>query len=299
MYVKVFSDIVNSSIWAEDAETCKIWVTLLTLCNADGIVRATAPGISNASRVNIEKTRQVIALLESPDPESRTPDNEGRRIERVDGGYLVLNYMKYRNLVDADKRREQTRLRVAAYRERKAEKDADSVTVTPVTQSNAKKKKKKNKKEHIVETENGSHETDKSLSNFTKDELSILRALWKNIAAVHECAKPPKQNSKEWFKDAAVIQQLTRLDKIPVDHVKETFRWLYHTTNSKQADFWRGTVQCVQGLRKSKSRGEPHKFAKIYHDAVKEAGLGETPEEYAEVERLNALAARINEQGEL
>jgi len=120
MYVKLFSDILQSSLWSEDSDTKVIWITMLALANQDGLVRATAPGISHEARVDLEKTKSVLTLLESPDPESRTPEHEGRRIERVDGGFLILNYLKYRSLSDEDARREQGRIRTRRYRARNA-----------------------------------------------------------------------------------------------------------------------------------------------------------------------------------
>jgi hypothetical protein len=158
MYVKVFSDIIQSSIWAEDAETCKVWITMLALANQDGLVRATAPGISNEARVPIEKTRQVLALLEAPDSESRTPDNEGRRIERIDGGYLILNYPRYRDMRDEEKRREQGRKRAQAYRNRHAGVTQNNAGVTT---NNAKQKQKHIREDQgssFSETENPSSE---------------------------------------------------------------------------------------------------------------------------------------------
>ena len=117
MYVKLFSDILQSSLWSEDSDTRVIWITMLALANQDGLVRATAPGIAHEARVGLEKTRTVLTLLESPDLESRTPDHEGRRIERIDGGFQILNYRKYRDLCTEEKRREQDRLRAKRYRD--------------------------------------------------------------------------------------------------------------------------------------------------------------------------------------
>lgn len=117
MYFKCFSDIIQSSLWAEDAETCKVWITMLALANQDGVVRATAPGLSHEARVPLDRTIEILKLLESPDPHSRTPDNEGRRIERTDGGYLILNYLKYRSLHDDDTRRANDRERQRRHRE--------------------------------------------------------------------------------------------------------------------------------------------------------------------------------------
>jgi len=120
VYVKLFSDILQSSIWAEDPETCKVWITLLALADRHGLVRATAPGVANAARVELDKTRQALELFEAPDPDSRTPDNEGRRIKRVDGGYVILNYTKYRELYSEEMRREQSRVRSQNFRNRHA-----------------------------------------------------------------------------------------------------------------------------------------------------------------------------------
>jgi len=41
-----------------------------------------------------------LEALASPDPESRTPAHEGRRMVRISGGFVVLNYMLYRERDD-------------------------------------------------------------------------------------------------------------------------------------------------------------------------------------------------------
>lgn len=45
----------------------------------------------------------------SPDAYSRTPDNEGRRIEPIDGGWRLLNHEKYRALRDEETVKESKR----------------------------------------------------------------------------------------------------------------------------------------------------------------------------------------------
>jgi hypothetical protein len=95
-FVKIDCNILYSSIWAESSETRIIWITMLAMANQNGIVPATAPGISSAAFVSLSETRKAINILESPDPDSKSLENEGRRIERVEGGYLILNYDKYR-----------------------------------------------------------------------------------------------------------------------------------------------------------------------------------------------------------
>lgn len=62
-----------------------------------GFIRAAGPGIVRRALVAAEDGIAALIRLGSPDPESRTPDHGGRRLVRVDGGYLVLNFMRYRD----------------------------------------------------------------------------------------------------------------------------------------------------------------------------------------------------------
>lgn len=66
------------------------------MADMSGLVPATAPGIANTAGVPLDDTRKAIVILESPDPDSKNPENDGRRIERVNGGYMILNYESYR-----------------------------------------------------------------------------------------------------------------------------------------------------------------------------------------------------------
>ncbi|MCH7825028.1 MAG: conserved phage C-terminal domain-containing protein [Acidobacteria bacterium] len=61
----------------------------------------------------------AIERFSSPDPHSRTPDNDGRRIEAIDGGWVVLNYARYRARRDPEERRRQVREAVQRHRDKK------------------------------------------------------------------------------------------------------------------------------------------------------------------------------------
>ena len=95
-FVKLDCGIIHSSLWAEDSDTKICWITLLLLADATGFVRAAASAIAREAGISAEVARRSLDLFQGPDDESRTPDNQGKRIERVDGGYRVLNYEKYR-----------------------------------------------------------------------------------------------------------------------------------------------------------------------------------------------------------
>jgi hypothetical protein len=105
-FTKLFASIVSSSIWTEDAETRVVWVTMLALADKDGEVWASVGGLAKQAGVSREKCASALAKFMAPDPDSRTKDNEGRRIAEIDGGWVLLNYAKYRELGRGEDRRE-------------------------------------------------------------------------------------------------------------------------------------------------------------------------------------------------
>jgi hypothetical protein len=118
-YTKLFGSIVASTVWQEPHHVRIVWITMLALRNREHIVEASTPGLASLARVTVEECREALLRLESPDPDSRTPENEGRRIRKVDGGWLVLNGEKYRQKMSADDRREYNRKRQSDLRKRR------------------------------------------------------------------------------------------------------------------------------------------------------------------------------------
>ena len=117
-YSKLYSEIVMSSIWAEDDKTRLVWITMLALKDQVGYVPAAIPGLAGAARVSIDDCEKAINKLESPDKYSRTPDNEGRRIQKVKGGWIVLNHKAFNERGMSELQKEQNRERVRRYREK-------------------------------------------------------------------------------------------------------------------------------------------------------------------------------------
>lgn len=70
---------------------------MLAMCDATGVVEGSIPGFANLARVSVADMARVITILESPDPDSRTRDYEGRRIKSIPGGWVILNYGAYRD----------------------------------------------------------------------------------------------------------------------------------------------------------------------------------------------------------
>ena len=119
MYNKIFTKILDSSIWLESNPTRIVWMTFLASMDETGYAHFAAIGnLANRARVTVEEAEQAVKVLEAPDKESSDPTNEGRRIQRVPGGWIVLNASKYRTLVTRAIIQEQTRLRVQKYRDK-------------------------------------------------------------------------------------------------------------------------------------------------------------------------------------
>lgn len=119
-YTKLFSVILASTIWEADMPTRIVWITLLAMKDKTGKVEASIPGLATLARVPVAQVRQAIENLKAPDPDSRSKIEEGRRIRDVDGGWYVINHEKYRNMLNADERREYLRVKQAEFRARKS-----------------------------------------------------------------------------------------------------------------------------------------------------------------------------------
>lgn len=119
-YTKLFSSLITSTIWREPDHVRIVWITMLALADKNGEVQGSIPGLSDMARVSLKDCQDALLALESPDEWSRTKDHEGKRIETIDGGWMVLNHPKYRRIMSADERREYNRLKKAEQRERES-----------------------------------------------------------------------------------------------------------------------------------------------------------------------------------
>ena len=127
-YTKLFSSIVTSTIWSEDDKTRIVWITMLAIADKNGEVHGSVPGLARVAGVPVDACRDAIAKFLSPDLDSRTKDDEGRRIEEIDGGWSLLNHQKYREMASKDEMRESEAKRKARYRARVARNNGGSVS---------------------------------------------------------------------------------------------------------------------------------------------------------------------------
>jgi len=142
-FLKLDTKILTSSVWIE-RDVRDIFVTALLMASPHefteeqpqlevrslkrtgfvvppgwyGFVEAAGVGICNQALVSYEDGLSALEKLGAPDQNSRSQEFEGRRLVRINHGYIVLNYVAYR---EKDYNNSE---RCKRYRERKKDQKA-------------------------------------------------------------------------------------------------------------------------------------------------------------------------------
>lgn len=117
MYNKLFTSILDSSIWCEDDGVIRVWVTLLAVMDENGFCKfGGIQALARRANKTPDATAACIHILESPDKYDPEQEYEGRRIEKVPGGWVVLNAVKYRDMATRAIALEKNRQRVQKFR---------------------------------------------------------------------------------------------------------------------------------------------------------------------------------------
>lgn len=111
MYAKVFQQIYDGSLCTDGSwQALVTFQQMLVLADEQGVVDMTAEAISRRTTIPIDIIKQGLSELVKPDPRSRTPDEDGRRLLPLspsrDWGWVVVNYRKYRQIQREVDRRE-------------------------------------------------------------------------------------------------------------------------------------------------------------------------------------------------
>ena len=120
-YVKLDCGILDSSLWI-DRDSRTVFITMLLMAvpyelriavpvieidsltpsnwiiapDWYGFVPAASTGVITRAGLDIPHGMAALRRLAAPELESRNPRYDGRRIGRVDGGFIILNYDSYR-----------------------------------------------------------------------------------------------------------------------------------------------------------------------------------------------------------
>lgn len=117
-WTPLWSSIVDSSVWCESKDVKILWITFLAKKDRNGFVPASIPGMAKAAGLTIPECQKALHVLESPDKLSSSQEHEGRRIRKVERGWIILNHFTYRELISKEARKDYNRLKQREYRER-------------------------------------------------------------------------------------------------------------------------------------------------------------------------------------
>ena len=119
-FFKCHNLMLQSSVWTvENSETRIVWITMLMLADRNGEVMASVPGLASTAKVSIEACVEALERFQQPDKWSRSKALDGRRIVPIDGGWEIVNYKFYRELLSESQKAEASAERSRRYRARK------------------------------------------------------------------------------------------------------------------------------------------------------------------------------------
>lgn len=117
-WTPLWSSIVDSSVWCESKDVKILWITFLAKKDKNGFVAAAVPGMAKAAGLTLEECTTALRVLESPDVMSSSQEYDGRRIRKVEHGWVILNHFVYRDLVSKARQRDYNRIKQKEYRDR-------------------------------------------------------------------------------------------------------------------------------------------------------------------------------------
>lgn len=113
---------MESSLWEEPDYVVKVFLTMLAKKDADFIVRGDLYALAKWAnkRDKVDEVLDAIRILSSPDTKKPLvqQDFEGRRIQAVPEGWLILNGHRYREMIKTLGRQEYQRKWIAQKRAR-------------------------------------------------------------------------------------------------------------------------------------------------------------------------------------
>ena len=181
MYGKIFASMFKGSLYGQ-WEAIVTFTVMIVLADQHGEVDMTPEALSAQTSIPLDIIRRGISDLETPDPKSRTPDEEGRRIVRVsdarDWGWQITNYEHYRTIRSLEERREYMRQYQRTRRSRAvSDVNQPSTRVNNVTQAVSSKQMQRKKEEALTASFNNLSKKE-PLPPADKALLALRLAVW-------------------------------------------------------------------------------------------------------------------------
>lgn len=115
MYGKLFTSMYDGTLATKGPwQALVTFQQLVILSDKHGVVDMTPEAISRRTTIPLNIIQEGLQRLLEADPESRSPNEEGRRITRLSDsrtwGWQIVNYDHYRKIRSAEERREYLKL---------------------------------------------------------------------------------------------------------------------------------------------------------------------------------------------
>lgn len=152
-FVKVYPGFFKGSLVDTPPYARLLFLAMISQADHRGVALGTARFWANYTSITEEQVRESLAILSAPDPESTTPDEEGRRIIPYGDGanqWLIVNYKRYYERGRQEERREYKAAHEKARRDAKRGQSwtgvdrVDKVDTESESESESEKKGKEN-----------------------------------------------------------------------------------------------------------------------------------------------------------
>lgn len=128
---KIFESLFTGSLYGSGAATFAVWAYAIANSKPPGFVEINPRMLAGVLGCDVDEVQAAIDVLCDVDPDSRTPEEDGRRLVR-EGSFLyrLPTWPKYNAIRNEEKRREQNREAQARRRDRLRGDDNADVMLT-------------------------------------------------------------------------------------------------------------------------------------------------------------------------
>lgn len=126
MYGKLYASIFQGTLRGQ-AHPLLVFMNMIACADRHGVVDKHPRAIADEVGLTLEEVKEAIEYLMAPDLESRSTEEEGRRLALISDtrtwGWRIVNYPKYRAIRNEEERRESVRKATARWRAKGSEPD--------------------------------------------------------------------------------------------------------------------------------------------------------------------------------
>jgi len=256
-FAKLDSALTRSSLWSEECYVRVVFLSFLSLKDESGVVDGTRSSLQRLCNVSMKEFDASIKVLTSPDPESKSKEFEGRRIEKIDDGYLVLNHGKYR--LPEQEKKENRREYMKEYMRNKRKND-NSVNNININKVNSELTPVNDELTSVSVSESVSNSLSVSSDISNKGKSSLIPRVKIKINPEHrECSdllkkriletRQAKIEDKKLLSWDDEVRKMIKYDNRSIEDIKSLINECHDMEPQKGGFTWRNNILSMKKLR--------------------------------------------------